>query len=103
MADKLPSEVQNALKLVAGTILQSGLSFSTIVGEDNRLCIVLAYPVCCMPHAEDDLRTFRDMLVMRGIADPAAMPQDVEDSSGRTIPNLFKPQWNPQTSTDKPN
>lgn len=100
MADQLPSEVQEALKLIAGTVFISEMSLSTIVGKGNRLCIVLAYPACCMPHAEIDLRTFREMLVERGIADPA---QDVQDSSGRTIPNLFKPKWNQPKPTDKPN
>jgi hypothetical protein len=71
--------VQDAVKTVAGVVLESGISFSSIIGEGNRLCIVLAYPACCMPHAEVDLQTFRTMLLQRGTTDPATAPGLVKE------------------------
>lgn len=89
---QLTEEQQKAVGVLARITLESSESFSTIVGADGtgRMAILLVYPICCMEHAEEDLRSFRRMLVSRGIADPSIPAEVSTDQAGNPIPNLFE-------------
>lgn len=89
---QLTQEQKDAVKTLAGITFNSNESFSTIVGAEStdKLVVLLVYPICCIPHAEEDLRSFRQMLVSRGIADPSIPAEVSTDQAGNPIPNLFE-------------